>query len=323
MMRSASVGSLVAIACTGCGSTISNQVFYDDADFLNALPGTEQFDLAYPSEIDTSDCETDGTEKATFACVTVQALETGNAFVGTITALTDVIRYAAPSERGEDYRVWGPGDWIPEYPGYFLRVEMSRSPTRSAYSWSFQLASNTVGPWDTEIIHGTHYAGELDVAAGVGDLVLDFDALADVVGTQGGGLVTVSYDARDLTWFAVSTESLDAGLDETLSSDWVYQEDADGGGDLTFDAQLPVDDNPALEDLALRVRWTSFGEGRGDALIHGGDLTGSPRSASECWGSSGHLVWHEDDLGWLAETGDVAECAFEDAAFPAVETEAG
>lgn len=305
----------------GCGSTISNQVFYDDADFLNALPGPAQFDLAYPTAIDTSDCHAAGSEKSTFACVTVEALETGNGFVGMITALTEIIRTASPAERGEDYRVWGPGDWISDYPGNFLRVEMSRSPTRSAYSYSFQLAPNTTGPWDTEVIYGTHYAGELTVAEGVGDMVLDFDALTAVVGVDGGGLVTVSYDARDLTGFSVVSEALDTGEGDPYDQAWSYQEAEDGGGDLSFDARLNVDPNPALEELALRVRWTELGEGRGDALVYGGDLSGSPRSASECWGSSGLLTWHLDDLGWLSENGDSAECAYEDAAFPALETD--
>ncbi len=318
-MRRLSPG-LVLLA-TGCGSTISNQVFYDDADFLNALPGPEQFDLAYPSELDTADCHEEGSEKATFACVTVEALASGNGFVGMITALTEVIRTATPAERGEDYRVWGPGDWIPDYPGHFLRVEMSRSATGSAYSWAFQLAATTAGPWDHEIIAGTHYAGEVEVAAGVGDLTLDFDALSEVVGSESGGVVNVSYDARDLTWFSVTSEALDVGLEETYDSEWVFQEAEDGGGDLSFETGLAVDPGAALEELALRTRWTPFGEGRGDALIHGGDLSGSPRSASECWGASGHLTWHQDDLGWLGETGDPEDCAFTDASFPALDTD--
>ena len=88
-----------------------------------------------------------------------------------------------------------------------------------------------------------------------------------------------------------------------------------------FDARFSVNESPELELLALRSRWNALGEGRGDALLHGGDLVGPPRSASECWSETGALTWHQDDLGWLSESGDPATCAFTEASFPPLETD--
>ncbi len=302
----------------GCGSTMSNAVFYDDADFLNALPGAGYFHLSYPTEFDTSDCDLSDSERSLFACITVDSLATGDELMGTITGLTQVVRTLAPSERGDDYRVWGPGDWLEFAPGTFLLVEMSRSPTHSAYSWAFQLAPSSQGPWESEFIHGTHYAGEIDVAAGIGDLVLDLDVLAEFEDTSGGGIVTVDYDVRELTRFSIQS---DVGDGVAVNSEWVYEETEEGGGDFTLDTEVDVNANANLEQMALRSRWEPEGQGRGDALLHGGDLTGNPLSASQCWAADGTLSWHFDDLGWIPETGDIGECAFEDAAFPALETE--
>jgi hypothetical protein len=313
--------AICLLLTTGCGSTISNQVFYEDADFLSALPGPDHFNMDYPTETTTEACDANDTETAAFFCITVDALETGNGLIETLTALTDVVRLASPSERGDDYRVWGPGDWIEKFPGNFLRVEMSRSPTRSAYSWSFQLARTSQGPWDSEVIFGTHYAGEIDVSAGVGDLVLDLDALAEIVGETGQvGRLTAAYDARDSTEFSVLFEGQDETDGSLVNSQWTYQEMADGGGDLIFDSDLNLDNDTALEKLALRTRWRVNGDGRGDSLVHSDDLTGSPRSASQCWKGNGDMTWHTDEFDWMEDTGSESECAFADAAFPALET---
>ncbi len=305
----------------GCGSNISNSVFYDDADFLNALPGPEYFRMDYPTEFAVGSCDEGSEATAIFACLTQDSLDSGDAYLGFVTTLTDVVRSLAPTTRGEDLRVWGPGDWMEEAPGYFLRVEMSRSPTQSTYSWAFQVSENSDGPWDLEVIYGTHTSGELDVAAGIGDLTLDLTALEAVVETGTGGEVHVDYDVRELTWLRVTSTGIDAGEEELLDSEWTHQETEEGGGDFTFGTRLDVAHTPTPEEVALRVRWTEFGEGRGDALLFGGDLGVPPRTANQCWDPTGLVTWHTDELGWYPDEGDEADCAFDEAAYPATETD--
>ncbi len=291
-----------------CGTTFSDEPWEDDADFLNALPGAEQLDPHVPGTLEASAC--DAADVSTFACLTVESVATTEGLLTIVTELTEVIRDQTPSERGEDYRVWGPGDWIADLPGVFVRVEMSRSPTRSTYSWAYQLSDSTQGPWTGELLTGTHHAGEVEVAAGSGDLVFDLDGFAEFRGSEGGGgTIVISYDVRDLTWIEVVTDA----------RTFAYQAWRDGGGELTYDSSLDLLGGDADERFDLRVRLTADGEGRGDALAGPNASSGGLASASECWAPDGQLTWHSDDFGWQSETGDPADCAFAEPAWPATD----
>ncbi len=114
---------------------------------------------------------------------------------------------------------------------------------------------------------------------------------------------------RELTWIEVVTD------DRTFA----YQAREDGGGELTYDSSLDLLGGDADERFDLRVRLTASGEGRGDALAGPSAPSGGLASASECWASDGELTWHSDDFGWQEESGDPADCAFAEAAWPATD----
>jgi hypothetical protein len=303
----------------GCGSTFNNDALLEDADFLNALPGPEQIHISTPGTLEVEACEEAGT--STLACLTVDSLDTAQSLLAIVNDLTQVIHGQTPTERGEDYRVWGPGDWLENLPGTFVRVEMSRSPTRSTYSWAYQFAPSSQGPWSGEILVGTHRAGELIVAEGSGDLDCDLEAWAQVTGGGTTGSMTIEYDVRDRTWLRLVTDGR-AGEDPLgQDRDWTYEELPDGGGEFIYDSAFDVhnSEQDIAEQVDIRVRWTALGDGRGYGLVTGGDLEVGLASTSECWDPDGQFTWHTDEFGWQDEQGDVALCAFSEPAWPAVD----
>ena len=299
--------TVTALALTACGTTFTDEPWQEDADFVNALPGAEQLDLVLPGQLTSEACAQ--ADASTFACLTVEAIDTTVGLTSVVAELTDVIRGETPSERGEDHRVWGPGDWVADLPGVFVRVEMSRSPTRSTYSWAYQLSDSSQGPWTGELLSGTHQAGEVEVAAGSGDLVFDMDGFADFRGTSGGGTIVIAYDVRDLTWLQLDTDV----------QTFTWQALADGGGEVTYDSAFDLVGGSADEQFDLLARLTPTGEGRGDALASGGVSGGGVATASECWAADGQLTWHTDEFGWLDDSGDEGACAFADPAWPAAD----
>ncbi len=300
---------------TGCNTSLSNDHLLDDVDFLDALPGTEQFDLDYPGDWEVTTCEAVVEGESTLACVTVSSLTNAESVLEIVSDTNDLIRTLTPTRREEDYREWGPGTLFPELPEVFVRVRMSRSPTRSAYTWWYALAPTVDGPWTEEVLKGTHYAGDETVAEGEGTLAVDLDGWSSVTGASDSGRLNYAYDIRGLPWFSVATEDWSSASWSMTDQTWSYQAAEDGGGDFHYASQLDVLEGTELDDLELRVRWTAEGLGRGDALIFGGEVTGKTGSASECWEPDGGLVWHSDDVDWMDDFGAVEDCAFQQSSF--------
>lgn len=293
MPQAPAAGALLLL--TACGSTFSNDLFLDDADFAAALPGAEHLALSYPVP-----AEGMVEEPADLYALTVQTLTVGGAILALATDATAQVLALPPTERGEDYRVWGPFPYE-ENPDWFLRVEMSRSSTGATYSYAFQVAETSAGPW-AELLEGRHEVGEDEVALGEGTVWWREPS--------GQGEVEITYDLRETPTIGAVVTAVDLG-GGPLSQRWTWTAEADGGGRLSH--SQPADAVPALhgssdETLSLQSRWLGDGTGRGDAWLTGGDLYTTTVQLRQCWSSAGLATWSWDSEGWTEELGASEAC---------------
>ncbi|MCK6502531.1 hypothetical protein L6R53_03905 [Myxococcota bacterium] len=285
----------LVLLLSACGSTFSNDLFLDDADFAAALPSDQHLALSYPAP-----AEGVVEDPADLYAITVQTLSVGGAVLALATDATAQVLALPPSERGEDYRVWGPFPYE-DNPDWFLRVELSRSSTGALYTYAFQVAETSAGPW-AELLEGRHEVGEEQVALGEGAVWWR--------DPTGQGEVAITYDLRDTPTIGAVVTALDLG-GGAIDQQWTWTEEADGGGRLSH--SQPADAVPALhgagdEALTVESRWLSDGTGRGDAWLSGGDLYAATVQLRQCWSSSGEATWSWDSEGWTEELGDSGAC---------------
>ncbi len=282
---------LLVLTVIACGGDLSNQVFTEDADFIAALPGAEQLAIAYPQP-DAGPVD----EPSDIYVLNVEAVTSGQQLLDAVTSVTDEVVLLPPSERGDDYRVWGPTPFDGD-PNLFVRVEMSRAATGATYGYAFQLGETSTGPW-WEYVSGTHVAGETEVAVGSGSITVE----------SAWGTAVVDYDLR-----AGREIDLSASQDGEEVVQWSWVEDDDGGatldyaqaGDLVGDLLGEED-----EELSATSAWLASGAGRGVARLTGGDLGGSSVELVQCWDEQGAITWSWDSMGWTEELGAESDCPF-------------
>ncbi|MBK7759488.1 MAG: hypothetical protein IPI35_24450 [Deltaproteobacteria bacterium] len=127
----APLGIFTLPALTACGGDLSNAVFVEDAAFRAALPQLA-VSLAWPGGEVTVEEPATGAELLSLP-PTQDALVELAAALDLLQVTVSPALSLSPSERGEDYRVWGPYPFE-EAPGSFIRLEMSRTRDRALYS---------------------------------------------------------------------------------------------------------------------------------------------------------------------------------------------
>ncbi|MCK6525192.1 hypothetical protein L6R49_27620 [Myxococcota bacterium] len=285
---------------TACGGDLSNAVFVEDAAFRAALPQLGA-SLAWPGGEVTAEEPAEGAELLALPPTQDALAELANAQDLLLLTLSPV-QSLSPSERGEDFRVWGPYPFDAA-PGSFLRLEMSRTRDRSLYSVALQAAATSLGPW-TEFSVGlwSEEPFEDDL---VGELSWDWDALFAATGAGGEGRFTFAWSEGGERLRLSLAEIV--ALDEATMSVTLVE----GGGELNVEARVDLDDAGALpESLTLRSVWDAAGAGRGSMRLSGGDLGLVSNTAEHCWAEDGSLRWFSDEEGWGTTTGDEAACAF-------------
>ena len=155
-----------------------------------------------------------------------------------------------------------------------------------------------------------------DGELGTGTFALDFDAIGTVDAAElATGQFVTTYDstAGTTTVSAILVGFTEDGSSEPADAayDW-EQTDAGGTMDLALLADAGVGPYPEL--IVLRSRGATTGEGRGDALVTGGDLGALVVTTTDCWDASFSTTYWEDNATLTAE-GDSASCAFPTAQF--------
>ena len=101
-----------------------------------------------------------------------------------------------------------------------------------------------------------------------------------------------------------------------MSADYAYNQDLSGGGDMVFNIDGDVGGTALAEQVTLRSRWLSTGDGRGDARLTGGDLGSEQAIASECWNNLFREVYYTDSVNFAPTVGDPTQCAYGTADLP-------
>ena len=290
---------LTLVALTACGGDLSNAVFVEDAAFRAALPQLT-VSLLWPGGEVTVEEPATGAELLALP-PTRDALAELAAALELLQVTVSPALSLSPSERGEDYRVWGPYPFD-EAPGSFIRLEMSRTRDRALYSVALQAAATSLGPW-TEFSVGLWSEEPLEEDL-VGELGWDWGAFGAATGAAAEGHFTLAWSERG--------EHLRLGLAEIggLESATMSVLLEDAGGALTTEALVDLDDEGGLpESLTLRSVWDAAGAGRGALRVSGGDLGLISNTAEHCWAADGALLWFSDEEGWGTTSGDEAACA--------------
>jgi len=284
-------------------------------DIDHAIPTADQVSIKLPQ---TSARTIDGQDAvgqlATFYVTTrdvTRMFNGGSAWV--LVLIHTIVQFPVTTVNGDTF-TWGPWSQALDPAEYKLDV---RAVGDGTYAYKLSGRSKTQPNAQFEVVvDGTSdpRAGE---TKGSGEFLIDFDAGKRVNPTDSGdakGSVNVKYDfaKQHLDLTIMSTDA--AG--KPVLADYAYNQAADGGGDMVFDANTNMDGKPLLETLTLRSRWLGNGSGRADARIAGGDLGGVQAIASECWSTSFQRVFYTDSAGFAPTEGAQTSCSFATADLP-------
>lgn len=286
----------------GCSGSLSNAIFHEDAAFLAALPTYDELARPYPGAEDRTG------DEALYYGATADSLEGFAQYTLLITSVADTARLVAPSYRGDDVRIWGPGAWD-VYPGTYLRLEVSRTSTHELYVYQFQASESPDGPW-TEFVTGSTRLDEVES----GSLDWDQGALDSAIGVGGRGTYDIEYTLGEVTEIEMAATGLQIGFSDVSSSNAWLIVDPDGSGLYELHYQQDIDggaDIPIDEEIELVSRWTADGAGRGEAEVRGGDTDYPGLVFTQCWDLDGQLTFQEDSEGVLEVQGDEADCVVE------------
>lgn len=220
-----------------------------------------------------------------------------------------------PTTASGDTFTWGPWSNALDPAEYKLVVKVVGDGT---YTYQLSGRSKTQANSQFEVVIDGTADARAGEGKGNGEFLIDFDASKRVNPIDAGdakGTIDVHYDlaARHLGLTVMTTDAVGA----PVAADYAYNEAADGGGDMVFDADTNAGGTSALEQLTLRSRWLATGAGRADARITGGDLGQVQITASECWSAAFARVYYQDSNRFAPAEGDVSACAFATADLPA------
>jgi hypothetical protein len=266
---------LLLIALVGCGDPISNALFYEDADFLAALPERDR--LAAPqilltSTVGNSAIHATGVEQAQGIVPLLDPLAiTGEAF-----------RTTSPSVRTDDFRSWDATPIVREDGAqWWARAEINR-PAEGPFTWNIDYAPERDGPWTPTAV-GQQEAPNTGVFQYT---FFDEDVERVFQGRYGE-------DAD-----GISSLELSLGLGPFVGD--LYW-GISGDGSITWTGLLDIGGEEDVASAA-QVAQTLTG-GRAEAF----SLADNTLFLAECWDVTGRVVWSFDSV--LGETGREASCA--------------
>lgn len=266
--------ALLVLVLTGCGDPLSNALFYEDADFLEALPGREHIyapQILVTSAVGNSDAHARGIEQAEGIVDLLDPM-----------ALTgDVLRTTAPTVRTDDFRAWDATPIVREDGAqWWARAEINR-PADGPFTWNVDYAPERDGPWSPIAI------GQQE-APGTG--VFQY-----ITYTEEGENTWTGRYGEDAN--GVSSLELSLGVGRFSGSlYWAVS----GDGSITWTGLMPMGGEQGVAGVA-KVAQTLTG-GRADGF----SLSDEEVFFSECWDVTGSVVWSFDSVE--GETGREESC---------------
>jgi hypothetical protein len=218
-----------------------------------------------------------------------------------------------PTSVSGDVYTWGPGSQALDPADYRLDVTANADGTYD-YVLSGQSKVAPAGFLPLISGHADPTPGD-DLGNGNFDMAFDNMHTVDPIDNPNArGDVKVDYDLA-AHHLGLTLTSVDINGSPVTAS-YAYDEDATGGGDMTFDVDANIGGTAALEEMTMRSRWLATGEGRGDARITGGDIGTDLVIASECWSSMFIETFYTDNQNFQPTAGDPTSCAFADQDLP-------
>jgi len=224
-------------------------------------------------------------------------------------AAIDYLRTLPPTDRTTNGRTWGPYELDKNQ---WLEAEIVR--TGSTYDWAVMGSTSEDGPW-VDWFTGQHLAGET-VARGLGEMAIDYGAIARINGEDWQGVTSATYDLRQDRELFVNFDDVQMDdMERSITADYWFAEDGDAR-DFEFRSAADwLGDDGLDEEGEIRTRWIPGEGGRSDAWVSGGtldDLGVESIQVTQCWNSRGKLVYQADSLGYTQDGGDVADCVYTD-----------
>lgn len=254
----------------------------------------------------------DAGEWSPYYVFTAEVTQNVNALIGGVLLLVDTVTDYPPSwsDTEENTAIWGPYAQALDPAETILWVHHEEADDTWQWGFSQRPKGETSDEAWVVVITGHVDAGATE-AASSGWFVIDFDAAAvlDPRVNAGGAFGTEYAIAPE---GVTATAGFDGFTDGGVPLDaWYHYEQVPGGSgkmDLAF--LHDVNGNATDEEVLLRSRWESTGEGRADGYVTGGDLGALVATASECWDTSFETVFHADNFSGEPETGDEGLCAY-------------
>lgn len=283
-MRSEPV-MIAAIALSGCASPITNASFYEDADFVQAIPGAHE--LAAPTGFASAP---EGANDVFVAAV--DAAHAYSTAIGALVACGDAVRGEPPEDRTDVLRSWRATTvafstdngvafgWI--------EVTIARSPDGSS-SFAIAAAPDAGGPY-ADVAAGSH------LPDGSGHLTWDGEAAATAFDLDDVGELTADWlwtgDPSARTATVAQTPRIGAPASWSLS-----------GSTFAWSGDLRVTDDGSA--------WPGWAEAL--TTVEGGRADGEVQRDTEviawetCWNADGTAVYRGGDAG-VTVSGDPAAC---------------
>lgn len=290
---------MILVLLVGCGS-ISNQIFVDDASFLDVLPDEERQTVGFEDDLYSESARAAVGDTADLVVLSINATRGVNGFIFTVLGAVDGLRALPPSERTEDSRRWGPFD-----AGCEVSATALMSRDHGVYDWS---VSGRQSDAEQVFLYGTHYTGT-SVRKGDGQFVFDHGRWSAWCGTGESGVLTVDYDNREGVDLVVAMEEVEPSVTYALRR-------TGGEGDFQYRhvGDIEGDGSDESATVSVRNRWVPGTGGRSDAVVTGGGFGEAQWRWSQCWDARGALTWEGESLGLFEESGDPASCVYDDVA---------
>lgn len=279
----------IPVLClVACNNPLSNDIFYADDAFLDALPDTDRIGFSQP----LTRYPRQGTDPVLRAMAT--EAEHLDPSITLLIGVTNILVNSRPSDRGDNYRHWDaravstPAGSTREL--WFLRADIARSSAESDFTWQIEGAPEEGGPWQV-VGSGRHDPD------GAGSFSWDLAGTAALVGSPVIGTLDAVYTGThadretefDIQASALSTRSY-AFVGANVFA-WVGE------------VQLP---EQRVEGAGM-VFAQPDGSGRGQLTVY---LDGAEQVQEGCWGINGETRYAAGSL--TEAVGQPSNCTVDD-----------
>jgi hypothetical protein len=341
---------LFSAALAGCGD-YSNEYLQEDLEFLYSVPAKSTLEIRVAASekrrvelFEASSGLSQRTDAvlgdpATWYAYTVSFSGEVNNQVFNFLDMIDLITSFPPTARDTDIRMWGP--WpSSDSPQTDWRFVMSRKRLEGVYDFSLQVndvalrdTADYVDGWQ-DCLYGSIEPSRQVFRRGTGNMTANVGVCSQYENTGEQGAASIGFDTAPDTDNPEGKTHLSIQFTDFISKDmyeddpapqpvnalYTYNEESNLSGLFDFTALTDLDagENPdrrALEQVAVKVRWNSDGEGRADSRWSEGDLGAAVIDIHECWSSSKNRVYYNDSIDMAPTEGKSSDCAMDPASF--------